>query len=185
MISKSRFDVPEGEGVADARGPRGFTLIELLVVISIISLLAGIILPSLGKARALGRSTACKGNLHAAGSAFQMYLNNSNDVMPFAAARAVPNSEGKPLLVDVLGKNLSSPEVLLCPGDTDKKIFLEQGSSYFYSEDLYNFGNPYTDHHRVQHWGAENVDVLSDDVSEFHQGVGGKNWLYLDWHVTD
>ena len=71
------------------RGPGrrvAFTLVELLVVIAIIALLAGILYPSLAKAKALGRSAACKGNLHAAGVAMRMYLNGSNDVLPMAAA---------------------------------------------------------------------------------------------------
>jgi prepilin-type N-terminal cleavage/methylation domain-containing protein/prepilin-type processing-associated H-X9-DG protein len=176
---------------------RGFTLIELLVVISIISLLAGILLPSLSKARAIGKSAACKGNLHAAGSAFQMYLNDNNDVMPYAAGMATVNTEGRALLVDVLGPNLSAPEVLLCPDDTDKYVFLKEGSSYYYNFSLYNEGKQYYDtsgNHHLQHMlengGEVNVDVLMDCDDEenhkkFHEGAGGKNFLYLDWHVTE
>jgi prepilin-type N-terminal cleavage/methylation domain-containing protein/prepilin-type processing-associated H-X9-DG protein len=57
------------------RKQKGFTLIELLVVISIIAVLLGILLPSLGKAREKVRETACKSNLKNIGLAVSMYLD--------------------------------------------------------------------------------------------------------------
>lgn len=56
---------------------RGFTLIELLVVIAVVAILAALLLPALSRAKAAGRSTACKGNLRQAGLALQMFVDDS------------------------------------------------------------------------------------------------------------
>src|SRR5207237_1008661 len=56
---------------------KAFTLIELLVVIAIILVLAGFLLPSLGKARERGVRAACVNNLRQIGTALQMYAGET------------------------------------------------------------------------------------------------------------
>src|SRR6185436_502282 len=115
----------------------GFTLIEFLVVIAIIAILAGMLLPALNKTKAKGQSAACIHNLKQMQLAWQMYTDESNDVMPLnwifdsgGFARNLPgswvlgnaavDSNLTNLTAGTLYPYLKSPRVYLCPGDQGK-----------------------------------------------------------------
>lgn len=71
---------------SDIKLKRAFTLIELLVVISTISLLMGILLPALGRAKGQAQRTYCSSNLRQIGVAFQSYLDDNRDIFPLACS---------------------------------------------------------------------------------------------------
>lgn len=90
-----------------------FTLIELLVVIAIIAILAGILLPTLGKSIAKGQDISCKSLLKQYCLATNMYADDNNDYL--LDCRNYLNSNSQ--FLSYFGNTVLSKNVARCPGD--------------------------------------------------------------------
>ncbi|MFN3408213.1 MAG: type II secretion system protein [Limisphaerales bacterium] len=109
-----RNDVPCARRTVPGQKCRGFTLIELLVVIAIIAILAAMLLPALGRAKAKARDISSLSNLRQLGLGMHLYLGDQEGRFP---GHSLPAVAGQPRIrwADLLFPYQQTTKVYLSP----------------------------------------------------------------------
>ena len=165
-----------------ARRVGPFTLVELLTVMAIVAVLAALLLPALGAARAKAREAACRSNVHQIGLGVLTYVAEYRDHLPVAARLGPEPLLGWPALRDLLGGPWRDSEVWRCPADVDPQtaLFPAFGTSYEWNSFL---NGKLVDRASFRLAGLEVVPPLLGDGEAFHGGQR-RHYLYADGHVS-
>jgi prepilin-type N-terminal cleavage/methylation domain-containing protein len=98
-----------------------FTLVEMLVVISIISVLAGMLIPTVALVRRMARDITCGNQLQQIGGAIEVYKSENNDTFPARLLwRDNDPLAGSPITGDLFhggGPLVGLKKILVCPRD--------------------------------------------------------------------
>jgi prepilin-type N-terminal cleavage/methylation domain-containing protein len=174
--------------------PRGFTLIELLVVIAIIAILAALLLPALGKAKARAQRVACVSNLREVGVALQLWSEDRTGRLPWRTLADDGGTKGLPEAWQhfiVVSNEAVTPKILVCPDDRERQpadgwssmgqgfAALRNGVlSYFIGTDC-NLG--YTHMHAIGDRNVTGEDGRHCDTAEIATGITSLRTNNASW----
>ena len=182
-----------------------FSLIELIVVIGIVTILIGILMPTLSRVRQHAKQIACQSNMRQVGQLLLIYANSNNGyIYPLGSPDEQPRlgmPVDRPQRWPVLVKGLErwNPPLLLCPQDEEP----EEEHSYALNWYFYLHKVRFHTHENLgglkpgetilmgeKRAEATNYFIGDDNdynyaADEYKHGLRlGSNYLFLDLHVS-
>ena len=137
----------------ETRARSAFTLIELLVVIAIIAILAGMLLPALGKAKQKAQGIGCQNNLRQLMLGWHLYAGDYNDNLA--------RSAGLDSLVTAVSATKNYPLNQWCMGTMDRfpdmtnSVLLMDSTLFKYVGALAVYRCPSDRHTKNGPWGGK------------------------------
>jgi prepilin-type processing-associated H-X9-DG protein len=179
----------------------------MLVVIAIISILASMLLPALGRAKEKGVAVYCLNNLRNIGLAMQMYGDDSNDRLPVSYAMITDMNAGNwtnnptPWTRALSPYFANNTNILRCPGFS--AFYKQSGYNYFMGSEAFDVADnapASVNLHAIMYpsfyvlsgdcnfpSSPNNADLNDDDVNVLFTNPSPThnnrvNVLFADWH---